>query len=66
MMKKLGKKEIKELQKEFPEIPKMEYYYECNECLHNWCEDEVPSYDVSCPYCMCGDLHREIIYEDEN
>lgn len=64
--KKMTKKDIKELQKEFPTIPNKTYIYECNECLHTWEGNEEITLQSYCPYCHCGDINqRESILEDD-
>lgn len=54
--KKLTKKDIKELQKQFPELPKTKYLCHCMECDKEWETDEKYSIQSYCPYCMCGDI----------
>ena len=54
-MMKLGKKDIKELQKQLPEIPK--HLCQCMECGEEWETTEEYSIQSQCPYCKCGDIY---------
>ena len=57
MMKKLGKREIKKLQKQLPEIP--EYHYVCMNCGKEYEDNKKYNYDSVCIYCNSPDVYCE-------
>lgn len=65
-MKKLGKKDIKELQKQLPELPiEYEYHNVCDNCNFSWYDNEEYNIQKCCPRCMSGEIY---VYgkEDDN
>ncbi len=56
---KMKKKDIKELQKQMPELPEHEYKYHCicDNCDCGWYDDEGETIQNHCPKCMSGELH---------
>lgn len=64
-MKKLGKRELKKLQDQWPQLPpkiKDEYKYRCvcDNCGYSWKDDE--EYDMitkcpCCPSCKSGEIY---------
>lgn len=58
---KLTKKDIKELQKQLPEIP--EYHYICMNCGKEYDLEEKYNNQSCCIYCGYGNVYCE---EDEN
>lgn len=60
MTKKLGKREIKELQKQLPELPA--YHYVCMNCGGEYEKNEKYNYNSVCIYCNSPDVFCE---EDE-
>lgn len=58
-MKKLGKREIKELQKQLPELPPKEYHYVCMECGKEYESIEKYNCTSCCKYCGCGNVYCE-------
>lgn len=59
MTKKLGKKEIKELQEQLPEIPPKEYHYVCMNCGKEYEKPEKYNDTSCCIYCGYGDVYCE-------
>ena len=57
----MNKKDIKELQKQLPELPT--YNCVCMGCGHEWkSKEEAYCLTTSCPKCNCPDIYYE---EDE-
>ena len=64
----MNKKDLKELQKQMPKLPKKELHvFECNDCGNTWETDEEYNIQSYCPKCRCGDINvLESILENEN
>ena len=62
MMKELGKKEIKELQKQMPKLPK-EYHNVCDNCNFAWYDYEEYNIQKHCPRCMSAEIY---VYDEED
>lgn len=61
MMKKRGskltKKEIKDLQKQMPELPNKKYHCICDNCNFSWYDYEDYNIQTHCPRCLSGEVY---------